>query len=261
MRTNEYFETMFRRRNAIGEALLNFFLLASSWPRLLLETLIRKNFGERYFSFSGALFLVAILGFFPVLKYTDLDLFPRYIYSGRAFYFFPFIGQYLTWYAFFGYFLMQAIERRNEIKRLPSVFNFGRVSVSKGEINSWFRDRKINGQYADQRMIETVLEPGLFFFIGLFLWLISQPLGVLLMICSVFYSLGHVASHHKADNAVMDKIDTIIMNEELGDVIMNAKDASEARGVSFEGRRPTDPALRRQLADSFTQPEEIIEAR
>lgn len=260
MKRNQYFDTMFRRRNVIGEAILNFFYSFSSWPRMLLETPIRTNFGERYFTFSGALILAVVLGLFPLLKYTDLRILTGLIDYEYRFNALSFLGHYLTWYAFLGYFLLAAIQRREEIKYLPSVFDFARFSQSKGDIHPWFLGRKINGEWVDLRMITTVLEPGLYFAIGLPLWfLFAQPLGMLLMICSIIYSLSYVASQQIADNLMMDEIDQIIVREEIGNVIMEGRNAANARGVSFEGRRPADPELRRRVVDALLDTEESIE--
>jgi hypothetical protein len=262
MNKSRYFQTVYRRQNVIGEAFLNFFFALSSWPRMLLETLIRTNLGERYFSLSGAIVLAVVLGWYPTLQYSDLMIFPRLIDYQYRFDAVSFLVHYLSWYAFLGYFLVQAIQRNEEIKSLPSVFDFARFSLSTGEMNTWFFSRKINGKWADERVIATVLEPGVFFVFGLPLWLLfAQPLGLLLMISSVFYSLSYVAAQHNADNLVMDQIDQIIMQEELGKAIVESKDASQTRGVSFIGRRPADPELRRQVADMLTRDEELIEAR
>lgn len=61
MKKNLYFQTMFQRTNGIKMIILDFFLSIASWPRLMIEVFIRKNFGERYFSLAAAITITVIL--------------------------------------------------------------------------------------------------------------------------------------------------------------------------------------------------------
>ena len=65
MKKSLYYEHVFRRTNAIKEFIYSFFLAIASWPRLLLEVFLRRNMGERYFSFSTAVILLLILCWLP----------------------------------------------------------------------------------------------------------------------------------------------------------------------------------------------------
>ena len=127
MKKNLYYRTVFKRTNTIKEAVLSFFLAFCSWPRMLIEVFIRKNFGERYFSFSGAMTIFTILAILPLM-----NPFSR-LYNATAFW-----AHFLTWYLYLAGFLYMVIQRRNEIRQLPSVYDFGRFSLSTGHIHPQF---------------------------------------------------------------------------------------------------------------------------
>ncbi|CAG5011145.1 hypothetical protein DYBT9275_04891 [Dyadobacter sp. CECT 9275] len=57
MKTNLYYRAVFRRQSMLNEFVMDFFLYFCSYPRLMLEVFVRKNFGERYFSFFSALMI------------------------------------------------------------------------------------------------------------------------------------------------------------------------------------------------------------
>jgi hypothetical protein len=77
-------------------------------------------------------------------------------------------------------------------------------------------------------------------------------------VSSIFYSIGYLAAYKNGDNFVMDKIDEMILNEELEDAFVNDKDASETRGVRFYARKPNGEDLRRRVADAFMEEEEPV---
>ena len=254
MKKSAYYKTMYQRRNVIKEALLAFFLGLSSWPRMLIEIPIRRNFGERYFSFSGAVALTLLLAIVPLFLIGPMS----YRFGGSSSG--VLIGKFLTWYLYLAAFIYSAIQRREEIKRLPSVFDFARFSLSSGIINYRFRNFEFNGRRLDVRTIETVLEPSLFFFIGLFLWLAGQPIGFILFISSLFYSFSYAAAYHAGDNFLMDKIDERICNEELVKTFVEDNDPANSRGFNLYCRRPADPDARRRVAEMFMEADETVEA-
>ncbi|RYC66972.1 hypothetical protein [Spirosoma sordidisoli] len=253
MQKKTYFQTMYRRRDPIKETLLAFFLGLSSYPRMLIETLIRRDMGERYFSFSGAMTLAIVLGFIPLFLMKGLER----LYGGITT--FQFLGTYMSWYLYLAVFVYMAIQRRDEIKHLPGVFDFARFSLSTGLIHPWFRSLEWQGRRFDVRTIETVLEPGVFFFSGMILWFSGQPIGFILVVSSIFYSFSYRAAYHAGDNYIMDKIDERICNEELVNTFVDDKDDAQARGFHFYGRRPADPDARRLVAEMFMQEDESVE--
>lgn len=254
MKKNLYYRTVFKRTNALQEGLLALFLAFCSWPRLLLEVFIRKNFGERYFSFSTALTIAGIMALLPLIYFEALSR----IYGGSDFT--NFIAFYTSWYLYLAAFLYMCLQRREEIKRLPSVFDFGRFSLSTGTIHPRFFELEIGGKRGDTRFIETVLEPGLFAVIGFSLWMAAQPIGLVILVSSIFYSLSYAGAYRQGDHFIMDKIDEMICNEEMVNAFVEGRDAGETRGVNFYGRKPADPETRRRLAETFVD-ENTAEAR
>lgn len=252
MKKNLYYRSIYGRSNILKGAILIFFFTFSSYPRLLLEVFIRKNFGERYFSFISAVTITILLSVWPFISagITHMLSFGGY---GRTFDFGDVFQHYFTWYLFLLAFMYKSMERNEEIKRLPSVFDFARFSLYTGERHPRILAFKWKGKSLDVRQVETLVEPGLFFFIGLFLMLIGQSVGTLLVLSSIFYSLSYMTAYMIGDHFVMDKIDEMICNEEMVGSFVEDREPSETRGFSFYGRKPTDPETRRKLADAFTE--------
>lgn len=272
MKKNLYYRHVFRRRNAIKEFFLKLILAISSGPRLLLEVFIRRNFGERYFSFSSAIILAIVMAALPlgiIWVYRFFNPLPSDVngMTNLHHYFYPSYPQtlywfYKHWYAFIVVFLIVCLMRREEVKRLPSVFDFARFSLSTGEIHPLFI-KLIESPRSGitVRLVETVLEPALFFFIGLVLVWLNMDLGYLLILCSIIYSLSYVAAYHIGDNFVMDRIDEMICNQELSNAFVDGLAPSKTRGVNYYGRRPKDTDVRRLVAESFVEDEDEAEAR
>lgn len=254
MKKESYYQTMYRRRNVIKEALLNFALGLSSWPRMLIEVLIRRNFGERYFSASGAVVLTVVLTLVPIFLIAPI----RYQTGGSELSIL--FGKFLTWYLYLVAFMYSAAQRQDEVKRLPSVLDFARFTLSTGIIHDRFWNFEFNGKRFNKRQIETLLEPGLFFFIGILLGLAGQPIGYVLVISSLFYAFSYAAAYHDGDNFLMDKIDERICNEELVRTFVEETDTAQSRGFNFYGRRPADPEARRKVAELFMEDDEAVEA-
>lgn len=257
MKKYQYFDKVFRRRNLIADLFLGFFLSFCSYPRLLLEVFIRKNFGERYFSLFAAGFITVVLSLTPmVLNSKDLL---RFIKGYDKLYILEFLLFNWTWYVFIAAFVYMCIQRHHEIQRLPSVLDFKRFSLSTGEIHPRFLEFEINGKKQDIRTISTLIEPGLFFIIGGVLWLLQQPIGLVILISSIFYSFGYMGAQYAADNELMDLFDRTICDEELVSSLVEGKDPSQTRGVNYPGRRPADPEVRRRLADLLIENNDILE--
>lgn len=245
---------VFRRRNLIKETLYNLFFALCSWPRLLLEVFTRKRFGERYFSFSGAILMTVVLAFLPPVIASGLHMFRQ------DWGLMKFLWVYATWYVFLAGFVYMCLKRREEIRRLPSVFDFARYSLSTGIIDPRFFTIKIFGRTPTVREVCMILEPGLFFVIGLGLSMLGQALGGLLIQCSIWYALSYKASFYLADEEVMSQIDKIIAQEEWTRSFVEGLDASQTRGFSYMGRRPADREQRQRVADAFMETEETVEA-
>lgn len=260
MKQNLYYQTAFRRINTFKEVFYAFAFMLCSIPRLLLEVFTRKNFGERYFSFSLAIFVAVFLFFIPLGSPGFAQLLYRNPYYQSEFSWLTFFGKNLTWYAYLAVFIYTCLKRRDEIRRLPSVFDFQKFSLSTGQIDPRITSLTFRGQKLDIRKIETLVEPGLFFTVGFVLWLLGQNVGVLIMVCSIFYSLSYVAAYHQGDNMIMDKIDEMIFNDVFADVMIKGFPPEHAKGVSLRCRRPDDPEVRRLVADHFVKDEVVVEA-
>ncbi|PMD95702.1 hypothetical protein BWI97_13970 [Siphonobacter sp. BAB-5405] len=253
MKKNLYYRSVFKRTSNAKGGILVVILLFSSWPRLLLEVFLRRNMGERYFSFSTALSITVALSLIPPLfALISSNVIPNY---GFVF----FLLTYGTWYVFLGFFVFMAIQRREEIKRLPSVFDFARFSLSTGQAHPFFIKFKWRGRSGDRRTIETLLEPGFCFLVGLVLWFLAQYIGAVIMISSVMYGLSYRALYRQGDHFIMDKIDERISNEELTKAFVEGRPMDETRGFPFYGRGPTDPDMRRELASSFMVDDEVVD--
>lgn len=258
MKKNLYYASVLRRQNVLLETILGFFAFCASYPRLVLEVFIRKNFGERYFKLASAITVAAILIAYPFVKrwfvgavdIADLDE-DSGVYgvaTKAPSYFKP----YYSWFIFIALFLGVSVIRWLEQKRNPSVFDFARYSLSRGKINPLFSNLKIGGKKVSIRLIETVLEPAIFLLIGLALYyLLGQKVGLLLIVFSIFYSLGYVAAYNIGDNFIMDRIDEMIVNQELKNAFVDDMDESQTRGFRFLGTKPEDIETRRKLLSTM----------
>ena len=245
MKKNLYYRHVYKRRNALWEFVLHTFLSISSGPRLLLEVFIRRNMGERYFSLSTGIFIALALAFYPMIASATTNMFGARVENSAS--------RYLTWYLFIPAFLYFCHRRSEEIKRLPSVFDFARFSLSTGEINLRFYQFERSSGPNTVRRIETLIEPLTFGVIGFILMVADQALGGLLILCSIIYSLSYMAAYKIGDDFVMDKIDEMLCNEEMVNSFVDGFDPTQTRGVKYYGRRPADPDIRRKLVDSFME--------
>lgn len=252
MKKSLYYRIILRRNNGVGVLLMMFFAV-SSIPRLLLEVFIRKDFGERYFSFSLAIIVTIVLAGWPLMP----SGFGHY-YMGKAD---NSLVPYITWYIYLAAFLYFCVKHQRDLRRNPSVFDFGKFSLYSGKISPGFYNIQFPDRKTDIRRIECLLEPGLFFVAGFFLYMFGQALGSLLMACGIIYSLGYVAAYAVGDNFIMDQIDQIILGEEMEKVFMDDADESETRGIRDHSRKPENRELRRRVFEHMTKEDDVFEAR
>jgi hypothetical protein len=259
MKKEQYYSNTIRRRNVIKEAIFNFFLGIASGPRLLIEVFIRTSFGERYFKLSTAVILATILFFLPIFFAKTYGSYFSYGYEEESV--FKIILRNITWYIYLGVFIHYSLKRKKEIMREPSVFDFGKFSLSSGIINPYFYTLKIGGKKANPRTISTLLEPALFLAIGIILTVLMQKVGILLIVCSICYSFSYYGAYHLGDEFMMDTIDEMIVNQNLVNTIVNDKPIEETQGFQHYGRRPTDPDLRRRVVNQILENDEPIMAK
>jgi len=253
MTKNIYFRDVYARTNVIRDFFYGVFLKASSYFRMLLEVFLRKNFGQRYFSLATAITIALFMLLWPIVGMKTagvIDSFREGYSYGQPSAQWP---KYIAWYAFTLGFIISAYARWREIKVNPSVFDFGKFSLYTGDINRWFYKLRINGKRPSIRAIETLYEPAIFLGIGIFMFVIGQALGMLLIITSMVYCISYLAAYKKGDDLIMDKIDEMIMNEEMERAFVEDLVAENTRGVRFYTRKPVSKSLRQKLADSLVE--------
>lgn len=248
MQQNTIYRQVYRRANPIADFLFEFFIVFSSWFRLLLEVIIRRNMGDRYFKLSSAVIVGLLLFFYPIAaeKFPFLTATRPYLgYRGPSI-----LSQYWSWYLFLIVYIAGAYWRWREVRRNPSVLNGGRCSIYTGDIHPFFFDLHPFGRKVTARQVECFFEPFVFFIAGYILNLMGQRIGILFIISGVFYALGYVGMYRKADNYLKDIMDEQVYASEMENVILN-DNPNNAKGVRVHGSRPNDPNTRKQLATTL----------
>jgi len=248
MRKITYLRTVSPRQNIIKTFLFEGLALATSWPTLLLEVFLRRNFGERYFNMASAVGVGILLCVFPFVGHSAYG---RFADENAATGWGWFLWHYLSWYAFVGVFIFRANLRRSEITRSRSTFDFGRFSLSTGKIHPYFYTVTMFGKKLTPRQIEIFGEPAPFFLAGLVLAVIGQRLGLLWIACGLGYSLNYMAAYHEGDSKILDIIDDMIVNEETERIVMGEEDND--KGIRFYARRPSTEEMRRKLANQLVK--------
>lgn len=244
MQQNHIYRATFKRVNHLKQFILALFYASCSLPRLLIEVFIRVDFGERYFKLSTSIFVAILLGIIP----------PYIVTEGRSFELLAAIKAYPIWYGYLIAFLYFARLRHLEVKRNPSAFDFARFSESLGfphpKIEAFFVKRF--KRMPDMRIYEIYIEPLPFLLAGILLFIFHQLLGLLLIICSICYSVSYMAAYTLGDNKILDLIDMNIVGEETKALIVDGKSGRETRGVRFLfSRKPTTVDMREKLANSM----------
>ncbi len=276
MKKNMYFRYVYKSTQAIEAVALGAALRVLSFPRTLLDVFIRKDMGERFFSFGNAGLMFIVLAYIPYGYRYEIDYFTAVGRMSTAsfsevhdimmqqgvgrfneFDWGSFLLHNGTWYLFLIAFGYQCLQRRKEIKRLPSVFDLGRSSVDPGKIHPIFESFKWNGKPFDLRDIETILEPFFFFLIGLGLIMLQQTVGYLILLSSVGYWMSYRISYFQGDQFIMDTIDEMLFSKEKANAFIGDKDSQDANGVRYYGRKPADPDTRRKVAEMFDEDDEL----
>lgn len=239
MKKNLYYRRQYQRGSALNNILIYFLEFFSLFGRAALEITIRKNIGERRFSLFTALFIAVVLAILP--------------FTARIGYGYPNVWETIldniSWYLTIILFLFFCRKRMVEMKRLPSVFDFERFSLSSGEVHPLFRKIKFGGKPADIRQIETLLEPAFFLATGIALLILQQKIGLVISIFSLMYSLSYYLDYKSGDNFVMDVIDERICTESMMESFSDGFESEENKGFQFRGRKPADPNKWRKVVD------------
>lgn len=243
-KTNFYYHTAFRRENLLASFFHGLAMKLYSYPRLIIECIIRRNFGRRYFSLATAFTALLLLMVIPVVS-NRLSFLDSYETEQTSFW-----GRYTTWYLFTAVWSYFAFRRWQEIRYSHSTYDLTKFTLYSGDINPRFFKFDIFG-YPTVRQVETIYEPLFAFLIGVLLKLGGQPIGILLMVCAVFYGLSYRAAYKQGDDFLMDMIDEVIMNKELRSGFVNDLLGHQTHGVRFYMTKPTSPEMREELVEKF----------
>ncbi|HVW96122.1 MAG TPA: hypothetical protein VHA56_09160 [Mucilaginibacter sp.] len=252
-KTNLYYKTVFKRKEVAKDIALIILLFFMSWPRLLMEVFLRKNFGERYFSFTTVIFLSVILFFMPI----GLD---RALYYSGDTTFSGIVIRNITWYIYIAGLIYVSVLRQKEIRREIGTFDFSKFSAYDGDIQPAFYKIKIWGKEVNRRQISIFIEPAFLFAVGVILTLCIQKVGVLIILCSLCYAFSYQFAYTRGDHFILDTIDEMICNEEMVASFVDGRRPEETRGFEMRGNAPIDPAFRKQVIDNCIEQEPITEA-
>jgi len=252
-KTNLYYKTVFKRKEVAKDIGLIFLLFIVSWPRLLMEVFLRKNFGERYFSLGAVIFLGFVLFFIPIgmdkaLYYSGDNSIPSIMIRN------------FTWYLYLAGLVYVSIQRQREIKRDIGTFDFAKFSAYDGDINNAFYFIKIGGKEVTRRQISIFIEPAFLFAIGVILTLLAQKVGLLIVSCSICYAIGYQVAYTRGDHFILDTIDEMICNEEMVGSFVEGRRPEDTRGFEMRGNAPVEPGFRKQVIDNCIEQEPATEA-
>jgi hypothetical protein len=245
MKKNAYYTVLYGEPAAINKKLGAWVSVILSWPKSVLDVFLRRNMGERYFTLFKSILIFAALWFFPDLIET---VYRTEMISSTSYYMF------LVLYA------IMAVVRYREIRREPSVFDFAKFSLSRGIPHGFFLRIKILGRPLSQRSIEVYAEPLLCFVVGVLLIVLQQgPLGALIILCSISYFMCNMISAIHGDHFIMDKIDEILLNQDLNETFIQGKEVSP-RHVPFFSRKPSTEDLRKNFIDHLNNDDDDDDA-
>lgn len=229
MQQDHQFHVSFERKSFIKSQILPIFFSFASYPRLLLEVFLRKNFGRRYFSLSTCLMIAIVMFFYPFLKaYLYLN-FPHTFSTMDSDFTTghelainqqqDYLASYEALLLFVIVFCGFAISHKIDLVIKPSGFNFSEHSMYCGDILPIFLKVRFLGKPVSLFVITIFLEPLFFFMAGYILHQYEQKLGLILMICSVWYSLSYIAAFAAGTRLAQDLSDKYVANKALSDVI------------------------------------------
>jgi len=240
MKKQTYFQTFYARRNMIQELFLAFFTSIASYPKLLLEVFIRKNFGTRYINMASIITVLIIFAWSPAITYQV----GQFTGHARSFW-----GAYATWYVFLAAFLVMAVIRWRETHLAPAAERWERFSLSNGDIASFFYKLPFLKGAPSTRAVQTFYEPALFFLIGLLFRFCGQPVGTLLMVCSIIYALAYVSAYQKGDDFLRNHLDDMRCNQDVHDFLTKRPRPNQSGNVPIFFETPDDPNMCQKVAD------------
>lgn len=195
--------------------------------RFVLEVFIRRQMGERYFSGLLSIFwtIVFIGSYVATFSNQAKAVIPEPYLNNLSS-----IGIFSV--LFFGF----SMWRWTESYHKPTTVSFDKYSKSSGYSTLIFK--MLGEKNVSSRVIEIWLEPLLFFFIGVVLFLITDTriLGLFLVFCSIMYSFSYRGAYGISRNYILDIIDEKISTSQLGEYMKKGLLNKNVRG--FQSRTP-----------------------
>ena len=257
MKKNIYITNVMSRQNNLLQNMYSMFITLASFPKLILEVFIRIRFGERYFNLGSAFGAAFFMFLIPLAAHSVSNVLTYH----NEFQFGKFLFHYLTWYVYLAVYLRLCFKHYQTTKRVAGEFDFNWYSKSSGIINARFFKLRIKGNKPTVRQVEIFIEPLFFFLIGLVLIIFQQPLGLLLITCSIIYCMSYAALYNQGDQFILNMIDQKILNEELEHVFVDDKNVEDARGVSMRTKKPGKKDLRSELYNEMIVEDKIPEVQ
>jgi len=241
------------RVNQIKPLIYGMFYYYSSYPRLIIETFIRKGFGERYYTLASLLTVAAILFIIP-LRLVHGNM----VSSDESI---EFLKSYFTWYIFIIILVWRGLKHVRSINADKRAFEYGKLSTFSGYLNSIFLEIKIMGKKATMRQIECLLEPAGFFIAGIILWLCGQGLGILFIGCSIIYGISYLAEYEAGTQLILNYIDDMIWREQIEKAFVEDKSVFETMGVEFRGEKPSNQVTRQEVYNQGFKIDEPVDVK
>lgn len=277
MKTEHYFQITYNHKTEMGRKIIAFIGAIAYFPSLFIKIFLRKNFGERYFDFVSAAALgIALL--FPIVIYLayliyfpsspqgaasmmmgqnapDMGMFqgmgnpqamptpPQRNDTGETVFASLNIASYLIGWLFFVVTCYRSYKKK---KRSMFAYDFNRFSYYSGEPRIPWKKFKMGG---NPFKIEVVNEGGLFLFIGVLIVLIPglNFLGILFMVTGFCHMVSQYSRYYLGRQAMLDKIDMLILKENLVKVMIESKEPADANGVEFPGGLPRSKEERTKI--------------
>lgn len=258
-KTNIHYRESMTRQNHYKVRLIKFFISICSFPRLFLEVHLRGQFGKQYFNLGSVFAVIVIMFPLPFLIKAAGMTYSYFTTRTYGFDLGEFLLHYLSWYAILTAFVVRSIQHRLEMRTVAGEFIFTRYSKSSGITHPWIYDLEINGWKPSERQMEILVEPALPFIAGMMLWILSQPIGLIIMCCAIIYSCSYAADYYLGDVYIMNTIDIIIVNREKEAIFVFDKKPEDTAGVRFRGERPSSQEMRTGLYENAIKEDDISE--
>ncbi len=245
-----YFEATINRTNPIKKLIVGGLLLITAFPKVIIEVIVRKNFGVHYLTAFSVGIIFIIFAALPMVMGMRI---------GSANSLWRYIELMPLYYSFLFAFLIMGIKHLKDNWLPPGVYIADRSGTCSGDIHPIFykiaRAIGIKNRTTRIRIITIWLEPLPFLLAGLIIAGFDHALGFLLIFAALSYSGGNWASCMIADDYVIGEIGRQVRTKALAEWVMNSDSdddkVSETGGNKFTAHLPEDPEARLKLLKTF----------